>query len=31
VRAGLVATVPATPSTLEDYAGRNYGNGIDLS
>jgi hypothetical protein len=27
---GLVATVPATPSTLEDYAGRNYGNGIDL-
>ena len=30
VRAGMIATVPATPSTLEDYAGRNYGNGIDL-
>ena len=22
--------MPATPSTLEDYAGRNLGNGIDL-
>jgi hypothetical protein len=31
VRVGLVATVPATPSTLEDYAGRNRGNGIDLT
>ena len=30
MRAGLFATVPATPSTLEDYAGRNLGNGIDL-
>jgi hypothetical protein len=29
VRAGTIATVPATPSTLEDYAGRNCGNGIE--
>src|SRR5271155_1172850 len=26
---GLIATVPATPSTLEDYAGRSRGNGIE--
>jgi len=25
----MVATVPAPPSTLEDYAGRNLGNGIE--